>query len=94
MKNKQIIGVDVSKNSLDVFILKANHYYQVENNPVGFVYLLQEATKVLSISKNHLHFCFENTGCYSKQLSVFLQDAGIAVSLSAILRRSFSAMFI
>lgn len=90
MKNKQIVGIDVSKNSLDVFILKSNHYFQVANSPKGFVHLLQETTQVLSLSKDLLHFCFENTGCYSKQLSVFLEDAGISfTTLDALdLKRS------
>ncbi len=90
MKNKQIVGIDVSKNSLDVFILKSNHYFQVANNPEGFVKLLQEATMVLSQSKDLLHFCFENTGCYSRQLSVFFQNAGISfTALDALdLKRS------
>jgi transposase len=90
MKNKQIIDIDVSKNTLDVFIYQANHYFQVANNPEGFVNLLQECTHVPSQSKSNLHFCFENTGCYSRQLSVFLQDAGISfTSLDALdLKRS------
>lgn len=80
MKNKQIIGVDVSKNTLDVFILSSNRYFQVANGPEGFVRLLQESTLELSCTKDLLHFCFENTGCYSKLLSVFLQEAGVCFS--------------
>jgi len=77
MKNKQIVGIDVSKKTLDVLLLKSNHSFQVTNNPSGFVKLLQESIQVSGCSKDSLHFCFENTGCYSKLLSVFLQDAGI-----------------
>ena len=78
MKNKQIVGIDVSKNTLDAFVFKANHLFQVANTPAGFVKLLQESIQISGFSKNSLLFCFENTGCYSKSLSVFLQDAGIA----------------
>jgi transposase len=78
MKNKQIVGIDVSKNTLDAFVFKANHLFQVTNTPAGFVRLLQESIRISGFSKDSLLFCFENTGCYSKSLSVFLQDAGIA----------------
>lgn len=78
MKNKQIVGIDVSKSTLDAFIFKSNHLFQVANNPTGFVRLLQESIQISGLSKDSFLFCFENTGCYSKALSVFLQDAGIA----------------
>lgn len=78
MKNKQIVGIDVSKSTLDAFIFKSNHLFQVANDPAGFVRLLQESIQISGFSKDSLLFCFENTGCYSKSLSVFLQDAGIA----------------
>jgi transposase len=77
MKNKQIVGIDVSKSTLDAFIFKSNHLFQVTNHPAGFVRLLQESIQVSGCSKDSLLFCFENTGCYSRALSVFLQDAGI-----------------
>jgi transposase len=77
MKNKQIVGIDVSKSTLDTFIFKSNHLFQVGNNPVGFVRLLEESIQILGCTKDSLLFCFENTGCYSRALSVFLQDAGI-----------------
>ena len=77
MKNKQIVGIDVSKSTLDAFIFKSNHLFQVTNSPAGFVRLLQESIQVSGFSKDSLLFCFENTGCYSRALSVFLQDAGI-----------------
>lgn len=78
MKNKQIVGIDVSKSTLDAFVFKSNHLFQVVNNPAGFVRLLEESIQVADCSKDSLLFCFENTGCYSKSLSVFLEDAGIA----------------
>jgi transposase len=77
MKNKQIVGIDVSKSTLDAFIFKSDHLFQVTNNPAGFVRLLQESIQVSGSSMDSLIFCFENTGCYSRSLSVFLQDAGI-----------------
>jgi len=78
MKNKQIVGIDVSKSTLDAFIFKSSHLFQVANSPAGFLRLLQESIQVSGYSKDSLLFCFENTGCYSRALSVFLQDAGIS----------------
>ena len=77
MKNKQIVGIDVSKNTLDAFILKSNHLFQVENSPTGFLKLLHESIQISGSSKDSLLFCFENTGCYSRAVSEFLQDASI-----------------
>jgi transposase len=77
MKNKQIVGIDVSKSTLDTFIFKSNHLFQVTNDPAGFVRLLEESIQISGCSKDSLLFCFENTGCYSRALSIFLQDAGI-----------------
>lgn len=78
MKNKQIVALDVSKSTLDAFIFQSNHLFQVSNGPSGFLKLLQESIQVSGASKDSLLFCFENTGCYSRALSVFLQDAGIS----------------
>ncbi len=77
MKNKQIVGIDVSKSTLDAFVFKSNYSFQIFNNPAGFLRLLEESIKVSGCTKESLLFCFENTGCYSRALSVFLQDAGI-----------------
>jgi transposase len=81
MKNKQIIGVDISKNTLDIFLLKINHHFQVTNDPKGFVKLLEECYFKLSKDKTTFHFYFENTGRYSKQLSVFLKEAQISFTI-------------
>ncbi|MFC2138346.1 transposase [Bacteroidota bacterium] len=77
MKNKKIIGVDVSKNVLDIYILSLKMHFVVQNNPAGFANLLVTCCLKLSCKKNKLFFCFENTGRYSRLLSVFLQDSSI-----------------
>ena len=56
MKNKQIVGIDVSKNTLDVFILKSNHSFQVSNNPAGFVRLLRGIHSDFRIVQRILYF--------------------------------------
>lgn len=76
MKNIQIVGIDVSKNTLDCNIFSSNHWFVVENNPKGFSGLLQECKNILKTEMKNVFFCFENTGRYSKPLSIFLYDCG------------------
>jgi transposase len=80
MKNLSIIGIDVSKLVLDVFILSEKYYFQVENSPVGFAQLLEISSTKLKSTRNKLYYCFENTGRYSRMLAVFLEQSGIVFS--------------
>jgi transposase len=77
MKKKQIIGVDVSKEKLDVVIHQSHQHFIVGNNTTGFVNLLETIFKFSKCDKQDLLFCFENTGRYSKMLSVFLHSQEI-----------------
>jgi transposase len=80
MKKKQIIiiGIDVSKLKLDVFIHSTNMHFIVSNDTKGFVELLETIFKSTHCKKQELLFCFENTGKYSKMLSVFLDSQKIS----------------
>jgi transposase len=75
MKNKQIVGIDVSKNVLDVYIFYLKYHFTVSNNPSGFARLIEVCTEKLKEDMPNVFFCFEDTGRYSKLLSVFLEDA-------------------
>jgi transposase len=87
MKKKFIIvGIDVSKDTLDVFIHGIKRYFKVNNNPKGFLKLLEIVISESKCKKTDLLFCFENTGKYSKPLSVFLQDQDIDFVMEAALR--------
>lgn len=81
MKNKELIGIDVSKNVLDVFLLSASYHFTVENSPAGFARLLELSCSRLNCSSGDLFFCFENTGRYSRLLSLFLQESMIFFSM-------------
>lgn len=81
MKNKKIIGIDVSKKILDIYILSLKMHFIIENNPAGFASLLEACCLKLSCKKDRLFFCFENTGRYSLLLSVFLQDSSIEFAM-------------
>ena len=87
MKKKQvIIGIDVSKATLDVFIQRFGYYFKVENDPKGFVVLLETILKVAQCKQNDLLFCFENTGKYSRMLSVFFHTQSIKFVMEPALK--------
>lgn len=87
MKKKQIIiGIDVSKATLDVFIHGLGYYFVTENNPKGFVVLLESIFKVTNCKQEDLFFCFENTGKYSKMLSVFFHTQAITFVMEPALK--------
>lgn len=87
MKKKQIfIGIDVSKAKLDVFIHGIKAYFVVENSPQGFVHLLETSIKSANCKREDLFFCFENTGKYSRMLSVFLASQAILFAMEPALK--------
>jgi transposase len=87
MKKKQVvIGIDVSKSTLDVFIHEYNHYFVVGNNPRGFSVLMETVIKGTGAMEENLLFCFENTGKYSKMLSVFLDSQSIPFVMEPALK--------
>lgn len=78
MKKPQIfIGIDVSKSTLDVFIYGFNYHFIVKNAPQGFVQLLETVCKQTDSKLDSLCFCFENTGKYSRMLSIFLHTHSV-----------------
>lgn len=78
MKKKQIIvGIDVSKATLDVFVHPVRFHFVVTNDPKGFAELLETICKTAGCKYDEILICFENTGKYSKMLSVFLHFQGI-----------------
>ncbi|MBK7214817.1 MAG: IS110 family transposase [Bacteroidales bacterium] len=82
MKEKKIfIGIDVSKLTLDVFIHGMSDYFKVENSSQGFVKLLERTIQSTNFSKQDLFFCFEDTGKYSKLLSVFFHTEGLTFAM-------------
>jgi transposase len=74
MKNySDSIGIDISKNTLDVALHANKLHQQFENNPNGFRSFLSWLKKS-KVSTDSTLFCFEHTGWYCLQLSWFLED--------------------
>ncbi|SNR60170.1 Transposase [Lutibacter agarilyticus] len=76
MKNYvDVIGIDVSKLTIDAYMHKRGLHRLFTNNTKGFKELLNWANKHLGLI---LHFyCFENTGNYSLNLSIYLDERSI-----------------
>ena len=78
---KTWIGIDVSKDQLDVCLLKDNgkeQSRQFRNDPEGHEKL---ARWVRSQDLVSAHFCMEHTGGYSMGIALFLADNDLLVSV-------------
>ena len=69
--NYRIIGVDVSKETLDIFILPEGKHQKLINDSRGFKQLMPHATF------ESTHVIFEPTGQYHKGLEAWLKHNGI-----------------
>lgn len=72
MKTKEIIGIDVSKSTIDVCIHTKQIVSQFENSNKGFRSMTDWVSNHSVFSNQETLFVFENTGMYSHKLSVFL----------------------
>lgn len=78
---KLIIGIDVSKLKLDVWLLidpkgSQQHHFIVTNNEKGIKEIIKRI-KHQKIKLDDCLICFENTGVYSMPLSYYLSKAGV-----------------
>jgi transposase len=76
MKHLLLIGVDVSKKTLDLFFKPLELYLKISNNNHGFKEFKQLLQKHLSREMEVL-VVMEHTGQYSLQWELFLQNLGI-----------------
>lgn len=74
MKYKSLIGIDVSKSTLDVY-LKSIHLHSVfSNNELGYQELIEWVMENSGlVLVDELLFGFECTGIYSSELALFLE---------------------
>ncbi|MBN4080804.1 IS110 family transposase [Caldithrix abyssi] len=74
MEFTSIIGIDVSKHTLDAVSHESGSYKQFGNNKKGFSQLVKWAKKTGAPVDGERLFCFEHTGLYSLPLSIFLAE--------------------
>ncbi|MGI0060737.1 MAG: IS110 family transposase, partial [Nitrosotalea sp.] len=75
-KNKFILGVDVSKNTLDIYCTQINEHLQIENGTVGFREFLQWC-KAHKIDLKNCVVVMEYTGGYEYKLIQFCENKKI-----------------
>lgn len=72
------IGVDVSKNTLDIHCNERNEHLKIENKSSGFKAFINWA-KDLEISLQSTFIVMEHTGGYEYKFIQFCQEKGIAI---------------
>jgi len=76
MQQTLIVGVDVSKLTLDIHIKPSGFWMQIPNQPQGFRLLLKELNKQLT-AESRVIVVMEHTGKYSWRLETFLRSRSI-----------------
>lgn len=85
MKFNHVIGIDVSKFTLDCVCHHNGAYLQVENTRKGYLQLMKWVRKQCGVTLQQILFCFEHTGLYSLVFAIFLDEQQIpCVAQSAL----------
>ncbi len=74
-KVREVIGIDVSKNTIDVTFYHSRQHSVFTNDDKGYRELLEWSSAKLE--SGSYFFCFENTGNYSLKLSIFLSSMNL-----------------
>jgi len=76
MKNyKEVVGIDVSKKTIDAYCFKAQVHKAFVNDLVGYKSLIKWVLK--ETKESEVFYCFENTGYYSLKLALYLSSQAI-----------------
>jgi len=76
MKNyKEVVGIDVSKKTIDAYCHQAEVHKEFVNDLVGYRSLLKWVLK--ETKESSVFYCFENTGYYSLKLALYLNSQDI-----------------
>lgn len=70
----EVVGIDVSKEKIDVHIHNVNRHKIFNNKRQSFEQMVAWVSTLVTCSKNDLIFAFENTGLYSLPLWLYLQE--------------------
>lgn len=83
---KEFIGIDVSKQTLDVWLYHTSAHFSVKNNHSGFISMCKQIVTLSDVEPTEWFVCFENTGRYSQNLCLFLSDRLISFAMESALR--------
>ena len=76
MQIKHFIGIDVSKETLDLSVMidgKHHHHYRIKNNTAEIKSTIKKAMKNFRCTMDDTIFCMEHTGMYNLPLVKWLQ---------------------
>lgn len=80
MRQKYVIGIDISKSKLDCAVMDSEYKIPCEviipNTEKGIASFLKDLSKKLKITKDELLICCENTGIYNRPLEKFCSKSG------------------
>lgn len=83
MKQKYVIGIDISKSKVDCAVLDFNYAVKSEKEVVNkrknLETFLNTTVKALGIAKEELMVCSENTGIYNRPLELTCSKLGITL---------------
>jgi transposase len=74
MKFEEVIGIDVSKITLDACIHSLQIFTQVPNTKKGYSKLFSWVARSTGYSSDQVLFCFEHTGMYSYALAGHMSE--------------------
>ncbi|MDN5811361.1 MAG: IS110 family transposase [Tetragenococcus koreensis] len=77
MEFKEIVGIDVSKKTLDIHIHKEKMHGKYDNSPKDIKKMGEWVFSNTEYAKDEVLFVFEHTGMYSYQLSATLSELGM-----------------
>ena len=83
MKFKQTIGIDVSKETLDVFIHSVKKHKCFKNEPQGFNSIIRWVEEHNPFENQQTLYAMEHTGLYSLGLSIYLTEQNLPFVLIA-----------
>lgn len=78
------VGIDISKETLDVYVLKGKievFYLQISNNVKGMRQLFKSLNEVDCFNLRTTLFCMENTGIYNTCVLYFLHEQAANICL-------------
>ena len=76
MEIKEVIGIDVSKSTLDCFVHTVEQQGTFANGPEGIPEMLSWSLEKSNVAKEELLFVFEHTGLYTHRLIEYLGGGG------------------
>ena len=76
MKNyDEVVGIDVSKKTIDAYCYHAQVHKEFVNDLIGYKSLLKWVLK--ATQEMNVFYCFENTGYYSLKLALYLHSQSV-----------------